>query len=226
MPSQDRGEASRRIESAVSIARSSSICCSTSAVTTARSGSGTSASTAARCRCRISSTPLVIVARSPRDASAVIRRSWSVTFDIADTTTTGGAPDRAACADTIAISRRIASASMTDVPPNFITTFFIDTLSLSFLEVSSFESEQRSSHEDGVNGLTHGGDSADERQTHRAPTVEDNMQSATALQFVLDSTAAALASVRAVHRRHRSPCVFVRLRSSVVEPVTSVTSVS
>jgi hypothetical protein len=52
-----------------------------------------------------------------------------VTLDIADTTTTGGAPDRAASAETIAINRRMASASATDVPPNFITTLFIDTLS-------------------------------------------------------------------------------------------------
>ncbi len=38
---------------------------------------------------------------------------------------------RAACAETIAISRRMASASATDVPPNFITTFFIDCAVLS-----------------------------------------------------------------------------------------------
>ena len=54
-----------------------------------------------------------------------------MTFDMAETTTTGGAPVRAACADTIAISRRMASASATDVPPNFITTFFISALVLS-----------------------------------------------------------------------------------------------
>ena len=72
--------------------------------------------------------PEVIVARSPLDASAVIRSSWSVTFDIAETTTTGGAPDFAACAVTMAINRRMASASATDVPPNFITTFFITEL--------------------------------------------------------------------------------------------------
>ncbi len=75
MPSQERGEASRKIASAVSIARSSSICCSTSATTAVRPGRGTSASTAARWRFRISSTPLEIVARSPREASAVIRSS-------------------------------------------------------------------------------------------------------------------------------------------------------
>src|SRR5437667_8505798 len=48
----------------------------------------------------------------------------SVTFDSADTTTTGGspAPARSASFRTIALTRRIAASSATDVPPNFMTT--------------------------------------------------------------------------------------------------------
>ena len=44
-----------------------------------------------------------------------------MTYDNAETTTTGG-PVRADSARTMAIKRRIASWSATEVPPNFITT--------------------------------------------------------------------------------------------------------
>jgi len=49
----------------------------------------------------------------------------SVTFDNADTTTTGSRSAggcRSICCRTIEITRRMAASSATDVPPNFITT--------------------------------------------------------------------------------------------------------
>ena len=77
--------------------------------------------------CRSSRSLRSFAASSPEPSAASradsIRRS--VTFDIAETTTTGGVAGalRARWSRTIAITRSIASASATEVPPNFMMTF-------------------------------------------------------------------------------------------------------
>ncbi len=70
-----------------------------------------------RSRAAIASAP----ALSPRPAAEAAASNWSVTLAIADTTTTGASP-RSRRPRTIAVVRRIAAASSTEVPPNFITT--------------------------------------------------------------------------------------------------------
>ena len=68
-----------------------------------------------RCRARTASAA---AAASPCSASREISIRPSVTFDSAETTTTGAF----GCLRTISTSRRTAATSFTDVPPNFITT--------------------------------------------------------------------------------------------------------
>ncbi len=62
--------------------------------------------------------------RSPRLAAAAQASSWSVTLDMAETTTTGRLPWATRPA-TIEAVRLMAVASSTDVPPNFMTTRLI-----------------------------------------------------------------------------------------------------
>ncbi len=73
------------------------------------------------CRMRSRSRMARALARSPRAAVAAAESSRSVTLAIALTTTMGCNPLRTRPA-TISAVRRIATASSTEVPPNFITT--------------------------------------------------------------------------------------------------------
>ncbi len=113
--SRAAGEAARRITVAPSrISRSSN-----DAVRAAQTGaaSSTSASTASRCRAISRSSPLRTASRSRCSADVASPSSASVTPDIAETTTTAGALDER----TMRTSRRMAAASPTEVPPNFMT---------------------------------------------------------------------------------------------------------
>jgi hypothetical protein len=58
------------------------------------------------------------------DAAVAARNSWSVTLAMALTTTTGLLPIATRPA-TMAAVRPMAAESSTDVPPNFITTRFM-----------------------------------------------------------------------------------------------------
>ena len=103
------------------------VAASPSSFRTAAIGSSRSAGPIANCvavsQCRILSLSVIAsaVARSPFAAVVAAEISRSVTFAMALTTTTGCSPWLTRPA-TIRAVRRIALASSTEVPPNFITT--------------------------------------------------------------------------------------------------------
>ena len=115
------GDAARRIAVALSSARRSSSSAAISTSTSLAASAGSSRSIASKCRRDSSATPLRTCASRRRSADSVNSRSRSVTPLIAETITTGGRPELSRASLTIPTTRVMASASATELPPNFMT---------------------------------------------------------------------------------------------------------
>ena len=85
-----------------------------------RDGASSRATTS--CRRQSSIAPTHAESALPLSACAASASNRSVTPDIAETTMTGGVSERWSAVPAIEMIRRIASASATEVPPNFITS--------------------------------------------------------------------------------------------------------
>ncbi len=124
MVSRERGETSSTTARACTMASSSSKCASVRASSAAFfSGSRTRAAMSSW-RFRSARTDSCAASPSPLSTFAAMSSSPSVTPERAETTTTRGrfSPP------TMLTTRRTASASRTDVPPNFITTIAASSL--------------------------------------------------------------------------------------------------
>ena len=115
------GDAERRMAVALSSARRSSRCAAISASTSCADSGGSRRSSASKWRRDRSATPLSTWASRRRSAASVSSSSRSVTPLMAETITTGGSPELSRAPFTMQTTRPMASASATDVPPNFIT---------------------------------------------------------------------------------------------------------
>ena len=127
--SSSRGETSCSAASARTMSASAVNSARTSRTTAARRAPLATPAATATWRSTRSFSRIVAPSRSPCSTSRATSSRPSVTFDSAETTTTGGllsalvpAACFSICRRTIAASRAIASASATEVPPNFITT--------------------------------------------------------------------------------------------------------